>query len=260
MAANEGANGQLGDERLASRRREIAVACRILAHRNAVEDILGHVSLRIDDRHLLIRCRGSDESGLRFTVPSDIRLVDISSGRIVDDPSGTFAPPSELPIHTAVLAARPDVQSVVHAHPPDVVVASLAGTPLVPLFGAYNIPAMRLAEQGIALYPRSILIRTEAAGAAMVESLGSASAVVLHGHGVVTTGTTVPEAVLNALHVDTLARMSLAVQRAGGVPVAIPERDRAELPDLGAGFNETTLWRHHVAALDADGRGLTGED
>ncbi len=250
----------MDDQRLEVRRREIAVACRVLAHRNAVEDILGHVSLRIDDGHALIRCRGSNESGLRFTLPSDVRLVDIATGQVVDDPTGAFVPPSELPIHTAVLAARPDVRCVVHAHPPDVVVASLAGTPLVPLFGAYNIPAMRLAEQGIALHRRSILIRTEAAGVAMAESLGSATAMVLHGHGLVTTGTTVPEAVLNALHVDTLARMSLAVQRAGGTPIAIPADDRAELPDLGAGFNETTLWRHHVAALDADGRGLADND
>jgi 3,4-dihydroxyphthalate decarboxylase len=244
-----------GDD-IAARRREIAVACRVLAHRDAVEDILGHISLRVDDRHLLIRCRGSNESGLRFTLPEDIRLVDAASGRVVDDPEGTFSPPSELPIHTAVLAARAEVHCVVHAHPPDVVVASLAGTPFVPLFGAYNIPAMRLAEQGIALHPRSILISSEAAGDAMVESLGPSTAVVLYGHGVVTTGATVPEAVLRALHVDTLARMSLAVQRVGGVPTAIPEADRVELPDLGAGFNEITLWRHHVAALNADGRGM----
>lgn len=82
-----------------------------------------------------------------------------------------------------------------------------------------------------------------------------AAAVVLAGHGVVTTGTTVPEAVLRALHIDTLARLTLAVHATGARPVAIPDADFAALPDLGAGFNEATLW-HHLAALHADGRGL----
>ena len=37
------------------------------------------------------------------------------------------AVPNELPLHTEVLRTRPEVQAVVHAHPPDVVAADLAG-------------------------------------------------------------------------------------------------------------------------------------
>jgi ribulose-5-phosphate 4-epimerase/fuculose-1-phosphate aldolase len=244
-------NGDLG-----AARHELAVACRVMANCGIVEDVLGHISVRVDERHILIRCRGRREAGLRFTVVDDIRLVEADTGRVIDDPSGTFAPPSELPIHTAVLAARPDVSCVVHAHPPDVVVASLARVPLLPLFGAYNIPATRLAQRGIPVHPRSMLICTRAAGESMTESLGPASAVILFGHGVVTVGASVPEAVLNAIHVNTLARLTLAVHRAGAVPAAISDDDLAALPDLGAQFNEATLWRSHVATLHADGRGL----
>lgn len=236
--------------------REVAEGCRVLAHRGLSEDVLGHISVRVDDGRALVRCRGPQEAGLRFTLTTDIRVVDLASGRIVDDPDGIYAPPSELPIHTAVLHARPDVQCVVHCHPPDVVAVGAAGLPLVPLFGAYNIPAMRLVEQGLPVHPRSVLIHTPDLAAEMVESLGAAPAVVLAGHGLVTTGTSVADAVLRALHIDTLARLTLAVHRVGRRPRPIDRIDREQLPDLGDGFNQHTLWRHHLASLDADGWGL----
>ena len=205
---------------------------------------------------MLVRCRGPQESGLRFTTPDDVRVVDLASGEIVDDPAGEFAVPSELPIHTSVLAAHPDVDCVVHAHPPDVVVASLAGIALEPIFGAYDIPAARLASNGIPVHLRSVLIRTDELAAEMVASLGDAPALVLKGHGVVTTGADVADAVLRALQIDTLARIHLRVRAARSTPEPIPVADLAELPDLGSAFNRETLWRHHLAALEWDGLGL----
>ncbi|MXV87033.1 MAG: class II aldolase/adducin family protein [Acidimicrobiales bacterium] len=238
-------------------RRDVALGCRVMAHRGLVENILGHISVRIEGGRALVRSRGPRERGLQFTVPDDVRVVDLDTGEIADDPAGDYAVPSELPIHTSVLAAHPDVECVVHAHPPDVVVASLAGFALEPIFGAYDIPAAHLAAAGIPVHPRSVLIRTDELAAEMVASLGDASALVLQGHGVVTTGAEVADAVLRALQVDTLARMHLRVRAAGATPEAIPENDLAELPDLGSAFNRETLWRHHLAALEQDGRGLS---
>ena len=223
-----------------------------MAYRGLVEDILGHISLRVDDERMLLRCRGPHESGLRFSKPADIKLVHIHSGRLLESQSA-HSTPSELPIHAEVLIARPDVASVVHVHPPDVVVAALGALPLEPFIGAYNIPAMRLAEAGIAVYPRSVLIRTAGLGRDMAASLGSAQALILKGHGLVTTGRTASQAMLSALHVDTLARLTLRARAAGLKPEPISAADKADLPDLGAGFNEVTLWRYHLACLAEDG-------
>ncbi|WP_419552933.1 class II aldolase/adducin family protein [Candidatus Poriferisodalis sp.] len=237
-------------------RRDVAVGCRVMAHRGLVENILGHISLRLDGNRALVRCRGPAEAGLRVTTPEDVRVVDVDSGEIIDDPGGDYRVPSELPIHTSVLGARPDVACVVHAHPLDVVVASLAGFALEPIFGAYDIPATHLAAVGVPVHPRSVLIRTDELAAEMTASLGSSDTLVLKGHGVVTTGSDVAEAVLRALQVDTLAQVHLRVRNAGAIPNAIPDEDLAELPDLGGAFNRETLWRHHLAALDLDRLGL----
>lgn len=231
-------------------RTELARACRIMAQHGLVEDILGHISSRRGDL-VACRCRGPNENGLRFTGPDDIRLVDPASGSVLDDPTGSYRPPNELPIHTAVLAARPDLSNVVHAHPPAVVAASLAGIDLTPIYGAYDIPGAHLAAAGIPVHPSPVLIVDEDRAEAMVASMADADVVVLRGHGLVTAGRSVAAAVLLALQVDRLARMHLRVRAAGAVPRELSADELAGLPDLGPGFNETVLWRHLQARLAA---------
>ena len=245
----------MADSEMQQHRRDLAVACRVMAHRGLVADILGHISLRVGSDQLLMRCRGPEERGLRFTVADDIRLVDLDGLAGLPGELDTHRPPNELPIHTEILRARADVASVVHVHPPDVVVAAMSGIELVPCIGAYDIPAMRLAERGIPIHRRSVLISRPELAAEMLTSMAGADVVVLSGHGLVTCGATPIEAMLRALQVTELARISLAVVSAGGTPEPISARDRAELPDLGAGFNHEVLWRHHGACLEADGWG-----
>ncbi len=225
-----------------------------MAYRGLVDDILGHISHRLGHDTLLIRCRGPKERGLRFTTIDDIRAV-ATDGTFADGgPIEGWSAPSELPIHVGVLAAKPEVSVVVHAHPRPIVTLTLAGLDLEPIVGAFDIPATRLAAEGIPVHPRSVLIRRADLAAEMMTSMGDHSACLLTGHGLVTSGTTVAQAVLRALQLDSLARLTLDIRRVGGTPTPIPDADMAELPDLGTGFNEDLLWRHHVACLQTDRR------
>lgn len=241
-------------EEIEALRRTIAIGCRILAARGLSEDILGHVSCRAGPHHILVRCRGPEERGLLFTTPNDVRRVDLRAPGELDE---GFTPPHELSIHAEVLAARPDVSSVVHAHPPRVVAADLAGMSFPPLVGAYNIPAARLAERGIPVYPRSVLISRPELGREMVAAMGDRPVCILRGHGITTAAARVEQAVVAALVLDSLAAMALNVVKAGGRPTPIPAPDLAELPDLGSGFHDVLLWRHHVARLEREGLSLS---
>jgi ribulose-5-phosphate 4-epimerase/fuculose-1-phosphate aldolase len=229
----------------------VSDACRVLASRGLADGILGHVSLRIDSERLLVRCRGPQERGLLHTTPADIHLV-TSDGRAGarGELEGGWTPPNELPLHTEVLRSRPDVEAVVHAHPPAVVAADLAGLSIRPVVGAFDIPGTQLAAGGVPVYPRGVLVRNRRLAAEMVEALGDRPVVVLRAHGLTSTGTSVPEAVLRAVSVDRIARLSLDVVSAGGRLVDLPEDDMAELPDLGSSFNHSTAWRHELARLD----------
>jgi ribulose-5-phosphate 4-epimerase/fuculose-1-phosphate aldolase len=229
----------------------IATACRVMAACGLVEHVLGHISARSGGSHLLIRCRGPREAGLATTEPADVRRVPMtgSPGEL----SGWSAP-NELAIHRGVLHSRPEVTAVVHAHPPAVVAASLLDEPLLPIYGAYDIPGARMAADGIPIWDRSALITTDELAGAMTDALGDRPVVILRGHGLVSVAggdpvTAVRTAVLQAVAVDTLARVTLAVRQAGGVPRPISDDDLAALPDLGGGFNVATMWRHLLTRL-----------
>jgi ribulose-5-phosphate 4-epimerase/fuculose-1-phosphate aldolase len=244
-------------------RRLVAQACRVLAHRGLAEDVLGHVSARVSADRLIVRCRGPQEHGLLFTTPDDVHELSLGDdGAAVD--LGQWAAPNELPIHTVLMEMRPEVDAVVHCHPPAVLVAGIAGLPLRPVFGAYNIPAARLAIAGVPVYPRSVLVRRRELAQDLVAAMGDAPVCVLRGHGIVTTGSgpyAVQQAVVRALNLDTLARTAVALASldpaAGAGVQDIAPADVDELPDLGGHFNDLTVWRHAVARLEHDGYGRT---
>jgi ribulose-5-phosphate 4-epimerase/fuculose-1-phosphate aldolase len=242
-AANASDSAPDGPERL------IAQACRVLAHRGLAEDILGHVSLRDGHDALYVRSRGPNERGLLFTEPGDVKHVGLDGDHTLP---GGYQVPNELPIHVEVLRARPDAQAVVHVHPVEVVAADLAGLELAPIVGAYNIPAMRMAKDGIPVYPRGVLINRPELGKEVAAALGAKPACILRGHGIVTVGESVQQAVVRALNITALAKVTLLAGQ-HGTPPALPPQDIAELPDLGGTFNDEFVWRSYVARLALDG-------
>lgn len=235
---------------LAALRRQVAEACRVLAARELAPGYLGHVSLRIDAQRLLVRCRGPWERGLASTTPQDVHLVTLDGEPGAGGELQGWSPPNELPLHTEVLRTRPEVTAVVHAHPEAVVAADLAGLGIRPIVGAFDMPGAKLAHAGVPVYPRAVLVRNRALAAEMVTAMGDRPVVVLRGHGLTSTGAGVAEAVLNAVSVDRIARLSLTVVTAGGRLRDLPDADMAELPDLGGAFNHDTAWRHELARLD----------
>lgn len=238
----------------AAEREAIALACRVLAHRGLADGILGHISLRTGGNSLLVRCRGPRERGLAFTEASDIRLVDLDGNPAAEgELEGGYAVPNELPLHTELLRQRADINAVVHAHPPRVVAADLAGLGVRPIVGAFDIPGTRLAAGGVPVYPRGVLVRNRQLAAEMFHAMGDRPVVLLRGHGLTSAAETVEQAVLQAISVDTLAGLSLQVTAAGGELQDLPDSDMAELPDLGGSFNTQTAWRHELARLQATG-------
>lgn len=238
-------------------RAAIAQGCRVLAARDLAPGILGHISVRIDADRIAIRCRHPQDLGLPFTQPEDVRIVyhdgaEGAEGELADG----HVPPYELPLHTAVYRRRADVQCVAHAHPADVVAADLAGISLRPIVGAFDIPGAALARSGVPVYPRAVLVRDDRLGDEMAQCLDDKAVVVLRGHGLTSTGSSVPESVLRAISINTLARLSLSIVHAGGELKDIAAEDVAELPDLGVSLNQQTAWRHEIARLRAGDEGL----
>lgn len=245
-------------------RAEVADACRVLAAEGLVSGILGHVSVRVGEDRMLIRARSTADPGLLLSRPQDVVLADFD-GNAAEE-LGDRRLPQELPIHGQLLRERPGDNAVVHAHPPDVVLCSIADLPLRPVFGAFNIPAMRLAERGLPTFGYYGLIRSAARGREMVAAMAGAPAIVLRGHGLTAAAATLAGAVVTALNINVLAHMTAVLGQLGRRAAAVPDADRAQLPDLGPGFNDDLVWRHYraklrhygLAVLDGPPAGRTG--
>jgi len=214
-------------------RKQVALSCRMLGNQGVTKGSFGHVSARIPgtDR-ILIKSKGPEESALEFATESDIITIDIK-GNVLETRRGLDAP-NETAMHLAVYRARPEVMSVIHMHPDWVVVLTACGKPILPIYGAYNPPSMRLALDGIPLYPRSVTIVDDGLGEDFMRVMGNKKLCLLLGHGITTAGGGVEEATLIALNTYELARMNYLAY-AIGEPKPIPEGDITEYKRRWAG-------------------------
>ena len=229
----------------------VAQGCRVAAARGLVDGILGHLSLRVDDERLLILCRSDTDTGVAFTRQGDIRLIKFDGAAGAGGELDGYRVPNELPIHVETMLADPRHRAVAHLHPPAVVAADLADIRIRPIYGAYDIPGAWLARGGVPVYERAVLIRNSALGKEMVAAMRGGPVVICRGHGITSAAATVQQAVLQAISLDALARMSLRVRAAGGTLREIDDSDWEHLPDLAPGFTADAAWRHEVARLPA---------
>ena len=188
-------------------RRELERACRILAMAGQGDDIWGHATVRLPGTDTF--WMKPHKLGLEEVRSGDMLLVNLE-GRVV---RGTRPRHSEVFIHTEIYRARPDVGAVVHTHPLAATVFSSLGVPLRPVTheGAYFTPpdVPRFDET-------TDLIVTAERGKSVARALGDRPALFLVAHGIVSVGTTIQEATVNALLLDRAARAQLMVP--GGVP------------------------------------------
>ena len=202
---------------------EVALGSRILAYTGlsaGIRSSMGHVSLRDpgDPKRFVVKGRGYPIDTLSRMRPENMVVCDLD-GRLLDGPPGVVQC-NEVMIHACVLKSRPDVNSVVHVHPPFSVMLTVMGIPIRPMV----LEGVRLVRHPLPVYPKPALITSVEQGDAMVESLGKASAVQLLGHGVTTVGKTMEDSVMNAWQLEHQAMMNYyACSIAGPGHAQIPD-------------------------------------
>jgi L-fuculose-phosphate aldolase len=142
----------------------------------------GNVSVRDDDGNVWITPARLDKGTLTRE-----HIVCVRPDGSLDGPA---PPSSELPLHQAVYAARPDVRAIVHAHPVALVAFSVVGR--VPDTRVLHQAHRICGEGGFAPYrlPGSVELGVSVAGALAAGH----DCVILENHGVVTVGGDVGEA------------------------------------------------------------------
>jgi ribulose-5-phosphate 4-epimerase/fuculose-1-phosphate aldolase len=187
-------------------RRSVALGCAVLGANGHGDLVWGHVSARDPDGGgiwMKAASLGFEEVGL-----DDVLLVT----RDGDIASGDGRRHVEYPIHTEIVAARPDVHAVVHTHAMHAVAFGSLGVPLLPLSheGTLFVPPP------IARYTRTAdLILTPDLGVEVAAAIGDRNALLLVNHGIVTVGPDVPTAVMTAVFLERACRTQLIAMAAG---------------------------------------------
>ena len=183
---------------------------RRLGARGLISAAEGNLSVRLDVDRLLVTPTGRRKDELE---PDDLVLIrpghhDAGDGGDPPRSRSGLAPTSDLAIHLAVHAARPDLGAVVHAHLPASMALTLAGE--VPDPAALpetalllpRLPFLPFGEMG------SLELATRVAAALTVRPDPPADAVLLERHGAVAVGSDVVAAVDRLELIEVLCRTS----------------------------------------------------
>ncbi len=247
----------------------LALACRVMGAYDMTEGATGHVSYRIEGTDtMMIKGKGANQVGLRYTQPRDIVTVDFDA-EMVDGPDG-LQPPSESFLHIWIYKLRPEVKSVVHMHPEYSVLLGITGKEIYPVYGPYRSGGAELARQGVPVYPDNKTIGTAEQGMAFAECMGNKDAALMAGHGIAAAGDCIERSSMNALALETLCR-TLYKAYLIGTPRLIPDsefRAPGEQPESGrkrgsVGGYEGMManWRYYVShAEDLLGRRVDQAD
>ena len=233
----------------------VAQSCRILGKLNLTKEPSGHVSARVPgEDKVLIKARGPEESGLRFVSARDIITVDFNGKKLAGDDG--LDVPQEVFIHTWLYKTRPNVECVVHVHPLTVVLFTICGKPIQPLFGAYDPSGLRLLVDGLATYPRSITVSNEKLGEEFANAMGKKQACLMRGHGITSAGPSVEDATLTAIKLNDAAVINYQASLLG-TPQPIPQEDIEILVGKSRGGSKEGVhansnWRYYCKLLDEE--------
>jgi L-fuculose-phosphate aldolase len=110
-------------------RQEISRIGRLMYEKGFISASDGNISARISPGRILITPSGLHKG---FLQPADLLIVDEDGQQVGARTFGgkKLKPTSEMPMHLEVYRQRPDVDAVVHAHPPITIALTIAGIPL----------------------------------------------------------------------------------------------------------------------------------
>jgi len=184
-------------------REEIVRYGRMLHGRGFVAAMDGNLSVRLDNKRLLVTPTGLSKGAMR---PADLVVVDREGNQVAGRRNVT----SEIGMHLLIYRMRPDVRAIVHAHPPTATGFAAAGMALTePLvcevvIGLGCIPLARYGTPGT-----SELAQT------LEPFVPKYDAILMSNHGVVAYADTLEHAYMKMETVEHFAQIALVTHLLG---------------------------------------------
>jgi L-fuculose-phosphate aldolase len=219
-------------------KREVATANRVLANLGlavGVTAALGHASMRVpsEPNHFFVKGREYEFDALAIMEPDDMVMCDTEGFLIAGRPGLTQC--SEVKIHACIYKTHPQVQAIVHVHPRYTILMSVLTGSLKPM----RQEGAQILRNRLPVYPHVKTIQSDAEGMEVANLLSESRAILLRGHGAVTTGNSLSEAVIGMAQLEEQAQMNYLAYCAEG-------KDYTYLKDdvLDEMLNRTPLYEH----------------
>lgn len=205
-------------------RQDLLRVCRLVYDKGWVAMNDGNVSIRLDENRILCTPTAISKG---FVQPEDLIVCDMNGCKVEGSREGT----SEIAMHITIYSLRPDVRSIVHAHPPTATGFASAGQALNKAMlpeVVIQLGAVPLASYG--------LPGTPALSAGMLPYIPDYDAILLENHGCTAYGRDVWEAFFRMEMVEHFARITFVAEMLGGAR-ALPRDEVKKLFDARTRYN-----------------------
>jgi len=200
-------------------RRHVVDYCQLMHHKGYLAASDGNVSVRLGGGRILITPSGVHKGFLR---PEDLLVID-EHGHVLE---GDGRPSGEVAMHLTALRLRPDMQAVVHAHPPTCIAVSLLRH--LRLNGI--LPEVILSVGSLQIVPYARPISADLAQS-LEGYIEKHDALILERHGVLTVGRSVHQAYALVERLEHAAEV-LRLAHAIGKPVPLSDSEVHALTEI----------------------------
>jgi L-fuculose-phosphate aldolase len=196
----------------------------------------GNITVRVNEREIL--CTPTMVSK-GFMKPEDVCKVDYEGNQL----AGTRKRSSEVLLHLAIYKNRPDVNAVVHCHPPHATAFAVVQEPIPKCI----LPEVEvfLGEVPMALYETP---GTQRFAETIVPYLKASNTIILANHGTVTFGPDLEKAYWNSEIIDAYCKILILAKQLGGVSYFTRQHTK-ELLDIKKRLGYDDI-RFHVEDCD----------
>lgn len=222
---------------------KLAAAYRILARRGLDDGVAGHISLRVP---------GAPEYfwvnpfGKLFSEVTAENLVLVNKqGEIID--GWPMINQAGFCIHSAIHQARPDVHCAVHTHPP----AGSAYSSLAALLEPLDQTGCSFFDDHAVYCEYTGIVLDEQQASDIVAAIGNKRALILANHGLLTTGASVEQALIDMLDMERTCNVNLRALATGRpLQVVPPEIARQSRSVLTQPLRYPFQWEAIIRDLD----------